>query len=309
MTEISKKFAILFPGQGSQSVGMLADLAATFPIVQDTYAIASEVLGYDLWDLVQQGPVEKLNQTEYTQPALLAAEFAMWRIWQSMSPKDLPAYLAGHSLGEYSALVCAAAIDFKDAIALVAKRGQLMQQAVPEGKGAMVAIAGLDNDKILAVCKEAAQGQMLAPANYNSIGQTVLAGEREAAERTVTIAKAAGAKVAKLLPVSVPAHSELMQPAAAELTKILANIDIRDPNIAVVNNVDVAVYQDKAAVLDGLIRQLYSPVRWVELIQFLQSSGTHSFIECGPGKVLAGLNKRIIKEIPTIKFTDYIELM
>ncbi|MCK4609309.1 MAG: ACP S-malonyltransferase, partial [Gammaproteobacteria bacterium] len=172
MTEISKKFAILFPGQGSQSVGMLADLAATFPIVQDTYAIASEVLGYDLWDLVQQGPVEKLNQTEYTQPALLAAEFAMWRIWQSMSPKDLPAYLAGHSLGEYSALVCAAAIDFKDAIALVAKRGQLMQQAVPEGKGAMVAIAGLDNDKILAVCKEAAQGQMLAPANYNSIGQT-----------------------------------------------------------------------------------------------------------------------------------------
>jgi len=302
---MQEKLAFIFPGQGSQSVGMLAELAAEFALVEETYAEASSELGYDLWQLVAEGPAEKLNQTQYTQPALLAAEIAMWRIWKQ-KPRTAPLFLAGHSMGEYSALVCANALDFPDAVNLVAERAKLMQQAVPEGQGGMMVIAGLEDEKIAGVCAEAAQNQILAPANYNSIGQTVLAGERAAVERAVDIAKQQGAKIAKLLTVSVPSHCELMKPAAEKLVSYLGNINIKNPVIPVINNVDVAVYNNADEVRDGLIRQLYNPVRWVETIQFLYNKGINCLVECGPGKVLAGLNKRILKDLPTVKFIEYL---
>ncbi len=300
---MNEKLAFIFPGQGSQSVGMLAELAAEFSLVEETYAEAADVLDYNLWQLVSRGPEEKLNKTEYTQPALLAAEISMWRIWQSK--KNLgPVFLAGHSLGEYSALVCANAINFTDAVKLVAMRGKLMQQAVSEGQGAMVAIAGLDDEKIAQICKEAARDQILAPANYNAIGQTVLSGDYNAAVRAVNIAKKAGAKIAKLLNVSVPSHCELMKPAAEKLAQYLNKIDIKNPELPVINNVDVAIYNNVDEIRDGLIRQLYKPVRWVEIIKFMYSDGVNCLIECGPGKVLAGLNKRIVPDLPTMKFIE-----
>jgi [acyl-carrier-protein] S-malonyltransferase len=300
-----EKLAFIFPGQGSQYVGMLAELAREFPVIEKTFHEASQILQYDLWRLTQQGPEEQLNLTENTQLALLASEIAMWRIWQSRNGAK-PSFLAGHSLGEYSALVCAAAINYQDAIKLVAKRARLMQQAVPAGQGGMVAIIGLSEDRIGRICQEAAQGKVLAAANYNSIGQTVLSGEIEAAKRAIGIAKAAGAKVAKLLKVSVPAHCKLMKPAAEELAKSLAEINFVKPKICVISNVDVECYKSADEIRDGLVRQLYNPVRWVETIQFLHKRSVDYLVECGPGKVLAGLNKRIISDFPTIKFEDLL---
>lgn len=294
-----KKIAFVFPGQGSQSVGMLNELAAKFTLVKESYAQASEVLNYDLWQLVCSGPEEKLNQTIYTQPALLVGEFAMWRIFCEHFGV-LPVFLAGHSLGEYTALVCAGALDFIAAVKLAAERGRLMQQAVSVGIGGMAAIVGLNNEQITELCNQAAQGQILAPANYNSIGQTVISGELPAVERAVIIAKSLGAKLAKLLPVSVPSHCELMKSAAEKLAEYLNIVNIKNPNIAVIANADVAVYKNVNDIHHGLVKQLYNPVRWVETIQFLFNSGVDCLIECGPGKILAGLNKRIVDNLPTL---------
>ncbi len=284
--------AFVFPGQGSQSVGMLADLAASYPQVEATFAEASEVLGYDLWKLVQEGPAEELNQTHITQPAMLSAGVAVWRVWQEKGGAQ-PAMMAGHSLGEYTALVCAGALAFKDAVALVAERGRLMQEAVPAGTGAMAAILGLEDEQVADVCAKAAEGQVLSPVNYNSPGQVVVAGQAEAVNRAVEVAKEAGAKRALLLPVSVPSHCALMQPAAEQLALKLADIEVNTPSIPVINNVDVAVADSPEAIRDALVRQLYSPVRWVETVRKMNTDGADALVECGPGKVLAGLNKRI----------------
>lgn len=294
-----KKIAFIFPGQGSQSVGMLSGLAIKFPLIKEIYLQASEILNYDLWQLVCFGPEEKLNQTMYTQPALLVAEIAMWHIFCDHFA-IAPMFLAGHSLGEYTALVCAQTLNFIDALKLVAERGRLMQQSVDIGVGGMAAIVGLNNEQIIELCSQAAQGQILAPANYNSIGQTVISGELPAIERAVTMAKNLGAKLAKLLPISVPSHCELMKPAAEKLAKYLNAVNIKNPNIAVIANADVAAYKNSADIRSGLVKQLYNPVRWVETIEFLFSSGVDCLVECGPGKILAGLNKRIINHLPTL---------
>lgn len=290
--------ALVFPGQGSQTLGMLADTAAHYSVVKKTFDEASAVLGYDLWQLTQLGPVEKLNQTEYTQPALLAASVALWRVWLEKKGAR-PAYLAGHSLGEYSALVCAESLSFVDAIGIVADRGRFMQEAVPAGQGAMAAIVGLDNESVADLCQQVAGNEIVSPANYNSLGQVVVAGDANAVERLLVAAKNAGAKIAKLIPVSVPSHCALMMGAAEKLAKRLEEIKIVSPKIPVVNNVEVQINNDSTAIKTALVRQLFSPVRWVEIIQFLVKQGVKEFIECGPGNVLAGLNKRIDSSVPT----------
>ncbi len=300
---MKKKLAFVFPGQGSQSLGMLSELSAVHPIVADTFAEASTVLGYDLWALVQQGPEAVLNQTEFTQPALLAASIALWRLWKLQNGPQ-PDLLAGHSLGEYSALVCAEALDFADAVALVSLRGKLMQAAVGAGKGAMAAIVGLDDAVLSDICLQAAQGQVLSPANFNSVGQTVLAGETEAVNRAVELALQAKAKLAKIIPVSVPSHCALMKPAADRLAEYLQNVSIRAPNIPVVNNVDVSCNDEPEFIRSALVRQLYLPVRWVETVQYLAASGIENMVECGPGKVLAGLNRRIVTEVATLSINS-----
>ena len=284
--------AFVFPGQGSQSVGMLAELAEANPRIQATFASASEVLGYDLWKLVYEGPAEELNQTHITQPAMLSAGVAVWRIWQEKGGAT-PAVMAGHSLGEYSALVCAGSMQFQDAIAVVADRGRFMQEAVPAGEGAMAAVLGLDDDKVIEICSDAAEGQVVSAVNFNSPGQVVVAGSAAAVERAVVLAKEAGAKRALILPVSVPSHCELMRPAAEKLAERLKAVTISAPAIPVINNVDVEASNDPEAIRDALVRQLYSPVRWVETIQKMSGEGIDTLIECGPGKVLVGLNKRI----------------
>ncbi|ASU22675.1 [acyl-carrier-protein] S-malonyltransferase [Vibrio qinghaiensis] len=290
------KFAIVFPGQGSQSVGMLAELGQQYDVIQQTFAEASEVLGYDLWALVQNGPVEDLNQTSRTQPALLASSVALWRLWQSLGLEQ-PALLAGHSLGEYSALVCAGVVDFKQAIKLVELRGQLMQEAVPAGVGAMSAIIGLDDELIAKACEEAAQGEVVSPVNFNSPGQVVIAGNKDAVERAGQLCKEAGAKRALPLPVSVPSHCALMKPAADKLAIALQSIEFNTPQIPVINNVDVIAETDPAKIKDALVRQLYSPVRWTEGVQLMSEQGIEKLLEVGPGKVLTGLTKRIIKSL------------
>lgn len=295
--------AFVFPGQGSQSIGMLADLAAANPIVKQTFAEASQALAYDLWNIVQNGPETELNATAITQPAMLSAGVAVWRLWQEQGGA-LPSVLAGHSLGEYSALVCAGAIEFGDAIALVAERGRLMQEAVPAGSGAMAAILGLDDAQVIAVCNEAAQGEVVSAVNFNSPGQVVVAGQSSAVNRAVELAKGAGAKRALLLPVSVPSHCALMKPAADKLALKLKEITISAPIIPVINNVDVAQVSDADAIRDALVRQLYSPVRWVETVQKMAEMGVQKLAECGPGKVLVGLNKRIVKEMATWAIYD-----
>lgn len=295
--------AFVFPGQGSQAVGMLGELAQVEPLVQATFAEASETLGYDLWKLVSEGPAEELNQTHITQPAMLSAGIAVWRIWQEKGGA-VPAVLAGHSLGEYTALVAAGALDFKDAVSLVAERGRLMQEAVPAGSGSMAAILGLDDAKVIEVCENAAQGEVVSAVNFNANGQVVIAGQVAAVERAVELAKEAGAKRAVVLPVSVPSHCALMKPAADKLAERLAGIAINAPQIPVINNCDVSKASDADAIRDALVRQLYSPVRWVETIQAMAEEGVDTLVECGPGKVLVGLNKRIVKEMKALAVYD-----
>lgn len=301
------KIAVVFPGQGSQALGMLADLAAAHPIVEETFAEASSALGYNLWELVQQGPAEELNKTWQTQPALLAASVAIWRVWQQSNGAK-PAYLAGHSLGEYSALVCAGVLDFKQAISLVELRGKLMQEAVPEGTGAMSAIIGLDNDAIAKACEESAQGQVVSPVNFNSPGQVVIAGHKEAVERAGAACKAAGAKRALPLPVSVPSHCALMKPAADKMAVALENVTFCEPQYPVVNNVDVKVETSPEAIRSALVRQLYNPVRWTESVEFMAAQGVEHLVEVGPGKVLTGLTKRIVDTLTAAAVNDTASL-
>jgi len=272
---------------------MLAELAAAYPIVEETFREASDALGYDLWALVQNGPAEELNKTWQTQPALLAASVAIFRVWQQQGGKA-PALMAGHSLGEYSALVSAGVINFADAIRLVELRGKLMQEAVPEGTGAMSAIIGLDDASIAKACEEAAQGQVVSPVNFNSPGQVVIAGNKDAVERAGAACKAAGAKRALPLPVSVPSHCALMKPAADKLAVALEKITFNAPTVAVVNNVDVQCETSPEAIRSALVRQLYSPVQWTKSVEFMAAQGVTQLLEVGPGKVLTGLTKRIV---------------
>lgn len=301
------KIAVVFPGQGSQTLGMLADLATAHPIVEETFAEASSALGYDLWQLVQQGPAEELNKTWQTQPALLAASVAIWRVWQQQNGTQ-PVLMGGHSLGEYSALVCAGVLDFKQAISLVELRGKLMQEAVPAGTGAMYAIIGLDNDAIAKACEESAQGQVVSPVNFNSPGQVVIAGNKEAVERAGAACKAAGAKRALPLPVSVPSHCALMKPAADKLAVALENVTFSAPQYSVVNNVDVKVETSPEAIRSALVRQLYSPVRWTESVEFMAAQGVEQLLEVGPGKVLTGLTKRIVDTLTAAAVNDTASL-
>ncbi len=300
-------FAIVFPGQGSQTVGMLAELGEQFDVVKTTFAEASEALGYDLWALVQNGPAEDLNQTHRTQPALLASSVAIWRVWQEQG-LAAPKVIAGHSLGEYSALVCAGVIDFKQAIKLVELRGQLMQEAVPAGVGAMYAIIGLDDDAIAKACEEAAQGEVVSPVNFNSPGQVVIAGNKAAVERAGALCKEAGAKRALPLPVSVPSHCALMKPAADKLAVALEEIEFNAPQVDVINNVDVAIESDPVKIKSALVRQLYSPVRWTEGVQLMHEQGVEKLLELGPGKVLTGLTKRIVKALTAAAVNDAASL-
>ena len=299
-----KKFAMVFPGQGSQTVGMLAELAGDYPIVQETFKQASEVLGYDLWQLVQEGPAEELNKTWQTQPALLTASVAVYRVWQQKYPALKPEVMAGHSLGEYSALVCAGVLDFQDAVKLVELRGKLMQQAVPEGTGAMYAIIGLDNDAIINACKQAEQGEVVSAVNFNSPGQVVIAGAKAAVERAAALCKEAGAKRALPLAVSVPSHCALMKPAADQLSVSLESITLKAPVVAVLNNVDVKAETDAVAIRNALVRQLYSPVRWTETVEKMAQNGVEVLVEVGPGKVLNGLAKRIVDSLQAVSVND-----
>lgn len=288
--------SIIFPGQGSQSVGMLNELAENKAIVRETYTEASDILGFDLWKLVQEGPVEELNQTQITQPAMLCAGVAVWRVWQAEGGV-IPGVMAGHSLGEYSALVCAGAIGFHDAVRLVADRGRFMQEAVPPGAGGMAAILGLDDDQVRDICANAAESEIVEAVNYNSPGQVVIAGNKAAVDRACHLAKEAGAKRALPLPVSVPSHCALMRPAAERLSESLAGINIQIPQIPVLHNVNVAEAVDAEEIRSRLVEQLYSPVRWVETIQAISARGIDNLLEAGPGKVLTGLNKRIDRKL------------
>ena len=285
------KLAMMFPGQGSQSVGMLAALGAVEPVVRETFAEASSVLGYDLWELCQQGPEERLSETERTQPAMLAAGIATWRAWERRGG-PAPAMVAGHSLGEYSALVAAGAIEFAAAIALVRFRGEAMQRAVPAGTGAMAAVLGLDDAAIESACAEAAQGSVVQAVNYNSPGQLVIAGEAQAVARAIEACKLRGAKRAVLLPVSVPSHSALMKPAAVEMRERLRALAISSP-VMRVQSFDAGTYSDADSIRDGLYRQLFNPVRWSAIVASMIGEGATHLFECGPGKVLMGLARRI----------------
>jgi len=299
-----KKFAMVFPGQGSQTVGMLAELAGDYPIVQETFKQASETLGYDLWQLVQEGSAEELNKTWQTQPALLTASVAVYRVWQQKYPELKPEVMAGHSLGEYSALVCAGVLDFQDAVKLVELRGKLMQQAVPEGTGAMYAIIGLDNEAIINACKQAEQGEVVSAVNFNSPGQVVIAGAKAAVERAAALCKEAGAKRALPLAVSVPSHCTLMKPAADQLSVSLESITLKVPTVSVLNNVDVKAESDADTIRNALVRQLYSPVRWTETVEKMSHSGVEVLVEIGPGKVLNGLTKRIVDSLQVKSVND-----
>lgn len=294
------KFAFLFPGQGSQSAGMMQGFG-TLAVIRDTFSEASAVLGHDLWRMATE-PNEEINQTVNTQPLMLTAGIATWRAWQQMGGA-LPAFMAGHSLGEYTALVAAEALSFAEALPLVRYRAQVMQEAVAEGVGAMAAILGLDDDAVRAICTEAAQSEVLEPVNFNAPGQIVIAGHKTAVMRGMEAAKAHGAKKVVLLPVSVPSHCALMKGAAEKLQEYLGQVSISTPRIPIVHNADVTSHADANAIRDALTRQLYSPVRWVETIRKLEAAGVALTVECGPGKVLAGLNKRIAAAMPCLALT------
>lgn len=297
------KVAYVFPGQGSQSIGMLRELAAQYGDVRATFAAASTALGFDLWEIVANGPEQRLNQTEITQPAMLTAGVAVWRVWRAHGGPD-GAYLAGHSLGEYTALVCAGVIDFADAVKLVADRARFMQEAVPVGQGGMAAILGLSDDAVRALCAQAAQGDVLEAVNYNAPNQVVIAGSAGAIERAVAQAKDAGAKRALPLPVSVPAHSKLMQPAAERLKDRLQAAPLRAPRVPVLHNVHARAEADVETMRALLARQVASPVLWVDTINAMVQAGATHVIELGPGKVLSGLNKRIATQAACLSVND-----
>ncbi|NND81038.1 MAG: ACP S-malonyltransferase [Gammaproteobacteria bacterium] len=290
--------AIVFPGQGSQSIGMMAELAAAFPVVKSSFEEASDALGTDLWVMTQEGPLERLSQTENTQPALLTAGVAAWRVWQELGGEN-PAIMAGHSLGEYTALVAAGAIAFGEGVQLVRDRGRYMQEAVPAGEGGMAAILGLEDEQVREVCANAAQGDVLQAVNFNAPGQVVIAGSAAAIERGIEQLKAAGARRALPLPVSIPAHSSLMSSASARLAERIAQVDIQMPNIPVLHNCNVSIAESSDDIAANLVTQLDSPVRWVESVQAMHADGVDLFIESGPGKVLGGMIKRIAKEAST----------
>lgn len=302
---VRAQLAVVFPGQGSQKVGMLADVAASYPIVEETFAQASQVLGYDLWSLVQQGPQEELNQTERTQPMLLTASVALWRVWLEKQG-SLPALMAGHSLGEWSALVCAGVVSFEDAVKLVQLRGKYMQQAVPAGVGAMAAIIGLDDDAIGLACEQSCEGEVVAAVNYNSPGQVVIAGHAGAVERASAACKAAGAKRALPLPVSAPFHTSLMQPAADSLAEKIAATKFSAPEVPVVHNVNAKTESDPEKIKALMIEQIFTPVLWVDCTKALIDGGVSEVLECGPGKVLSGLCRRIDKSL-TAYSTDGVD--
>ncbi len=286
------KFGFVFPGQGSQKLGMLSELAGEYPIVEQTFADASAVLGQDLWEIAQHDSGNILDQTQITQPVLLTASYAIWQLWQQLGG-PAPALLAGHSLGEYSALVCAGALQFQDAVRIVHARGQFMQSAVPSGTGKMAAIVGLENQQINEICDEAEEQQTVSAANFNSPGQTVIAGNAEAVDRAIALCKEAGAKRALPLNVSVPSHCELMRPAAKQLSDMLDSVAFNAPQIGVVQNVNAEIATDPQQIKANLIKQLYAPVLWVDCVQVMHKAGLDKIVECGPGRVLCGLIKRI----------------
>lgn len=295
-------FAIVFPGQGSQSVGMMAAYGDA-AVVRATFDEASGALGEDLWAMVADGPAEVLAQTVNTQPVMLTAGIAAWRLWRERGGR-IPVVVAGHSLGEYSALVAAGVIEFKDAVPLVRLRAAAMQEAVPFGTGAMAAILGLDDGGVVAACVEAAQGEVVEPVNFNANGQTVIAGHKNAVERAMESCKARGARMAKALPVSAPFHSSLIRPAADKLAARLAELDFLTPVVPVINNVDVAIESAPERIKDALVRQAYNPVRWVETIQKMAALGVTTVAESGPGKVLAGLTKRCADGVAGVALAD-----
>ncbi len=297
-------FAIVFPGQGSQSVGMLGELAAAEPLVERTFREASEALGVDLWRMVRDGPEEELNATANTQPAMLAAGVAVWRVWRAHEG-PAPAVMAGHSLGEYTALVCAGAMDFTEAVSLVADRGRFMQEAVAPEAGAMAAILGLEDERLEAICREVAQGQVVSCANYNAPGQVVIAGQRQAVERAIEAAKSAGARRAVVLSVSAPSHCALMEPAAEELEQRLPEISLRSPELCpVLHNVDASEADGTEAIRRKLVAQLHQPVRWTDCVRAIAGRGVQRVYEFGPGKVLAGLCRRIDRSLETLAVQD-----
>jgi len=296
------KLAFVFPGQGSQQVGMMEGYAA-HPVVKATFAEASEALAENLWELVQNGPAEALNLTRNTQPVMLAAGVAVWRAWREAGG-PAPALMAGHSLGEYTALVAAQALAFADAVPLVRFRAEAMQDAVPAGDGAMAAIIGGEDDAVLAACREAAQGQVVQPVNFNAPGQLVIAGHRAAVERAIALARARGAKRAMLLPVSAPFHCSLMEPAAERLALRLAHVEVKKPATPVLHNVDVATHDTPDGIRSALARQAASPVRWTETVRAMADAGVTHIVECGPGKVLTGLARRIADGITVLSLSD-----
>ncbi len=298
MNDVNNGTAFAFPGQGSQSVGMLKALAASHAQIEDSFREASGVLGYDLWDLVQAGPEEALNRTAVTQPALLAADVGCFRAWRASGGAQ-PAWMAGHSLGEFAALVCAEALEYKDAVRLVARRGELMQAAVPEGEGAMAAILGLADEAVENVCRDSAEGEVLAAANYNAPGQVVIAGTKAAVDRAILAARTAGARRAVVLAVSAPSHCALMRKAAAQFAEALSKVPLKTPAVPVIHNVDAGRRSDPGDIREALVNQLFSPVRWVETIRHMAGWGASRIVECGPGKVLTGLNKRIV-DLPCV---------
>ncbi|MBQ0711897.1 MAG: ACP S-malonyltransferase [Porticoccus sp.] len=304
---MTNNLAFVFPGQGSQKIGMLSELAEQFDVVTSTFAEASEVLGYDLWDLVQNGTQEDITLTERTQPLLLTASVAVWRVWQQEGGAQ-PALMAGHSLGEWSALVCAGVVDFKDAVRLVHNRGAYMQEAVPAGEGAMAAIIGLDDDAIKSICADACQGEEVAAVNFNSPGQVVIAGNATAVDRAINGCKEAGAKRALPLPVSAPFHTNLMQPAADRLASEIMATEFSTPEILVVHNVSAQTESDPERIKQLMIEQICSPVLWVDCVKTLTDNGVDTLVECGAGKVLSGLCKRIERSLNAYPSEDPVSL-
>ncbi|MDI9818202.1 MULTISPECIES: ACP S-malonyltransferase [unclassified Legionella] len=300
--------AFVFPGQGSQSVGMLSELAETYPLVRDVFSLASEGVGYDVWQLTQEGPESRLNQTEYTQVAMLAADVAVYKLLKKLGIAQAK-MMAGHSLGEYAALVCAGAINLSDAAQLVAKRGQLMQSHIPLGQGAMAAVVGLADEQVKSICEKASTAHaQVTPANYNAIGQIVIAGHSEAVEDAIKLADEAGARMAKIIPVSVPCHCPLLMETAVAFDEYLLEAKFKVPDVAVISNVNLEIYTSIQQIRILLKEQLYSPVRWVETIQLMRKHGIQYMVECGPGKVLSGLAKRIDKTLLTVNVNDNASL-